>query len=370
MNFEFSEDAKAVREHARRFLRERLSAGAVRKHIESGEAFDAGLWAEMAAMGWLGAAVPETLGGAAMGYETACVLAEEIGAAVAPVPFASNVYLACEALMVFGSQAQKQYWLPQLTGGGKIACFALADGEGDPASGRIRAHLRAGKLTCEKFPVADFAAADLAVVAARNDTGVGLFLASLDQPGVEKLALRALDAGHCQGALRFLEVSVEALPLAQDWNAIERLLDRAAILFAFEQIGGATAALEMAVEYAKTRYAFGRPIGSFQAIKHKLADIYVAIEIARSNAYFGAWALERNARELALAAATARTAASQAYEFAAKENIQVHGGMGFTWEGDCHLHYTRAKALALSIGSARHWKRQVLTRLDQRNEAA
>jgi alkylation response protein AidB-like acyl-CoA dehydrogenase len=126
----------------------------------------------------------------------------------------------------------------------------------------------------------------------------------------------------------------------------------------------------MAVTYAKSRYAFGRPIGSFQAVKHKLADMYVAIEIARSNAYFGAWALERDAAELPLAAATARTAASEAYQFAAKENIQVHGGMGFTWESDCHLYYTRAKALALAIGSVRHWKRALMTRLDQRNEAA
>jgi acyl-CoA dehydrogenase len=192
----------------------------------------------------------------------------------------------------------------------------------------------------------------------------------LDHHGVERITLRTVDAAQPQAALRFTDMPAEPLPGAADWSAIAPLLDRAAILFAFEQIGGAQTALDMAVTFAKGRYAFGRPIGSFQAIKHKLADMYVAIEIARSNAYFGAWALENDSADLPLAAATARAAASEAFQLAAKENIQTHGGMGFTWESDCHVYYGRAKALALTIGSPRYWKRELMRRLEQRNEVA
>jgi acyl-CoA dehydrogenase len=143
--------------------------------------------------------------------------------------------------------------------------------------------------------------------------------------------------------------------------------ERAAVLFAFEQVGGAQRSLEMARDYALERYAFGRPIGSFQAIKHKLADVYVATELARSNAYYGAWALARNAPELPLAAAAARVSANEAFFLAAKENIQVHGGMGYTWEFDCHLYYRRAKLLSLAVGSSRLWKDRLITQLETAN---
>jgi len=141
------------------------------------------------------------------------------------------------------------------------------------------------------------------------------------------------------------------------------------VLVAFEQIGGAAACLAMATEYAKQRHAFGRPIGSFQAIKHKLADVYIAAELARSNAYYGAWALSRDAAELPLAAAAARVSASDAFWMAARENIQTHGGMGFTWAADCHLFYRRAKLLALALGSAPHWKDRLVGELERRNAA-
>src|SRR5262249_30744041 len=156
--------------------------------------------------------------------------------------------------------------------------------------------------------------------------------------------------GHAK--LEFKAAKAERLGAAgQGWELVESVLDRAAVLLAFEQIGGAQACLEMATDYAKSRYAFSRPIGSFQAIKHKLADMYVAIEVGRSNAYYGAWALSTDAAELSFAAAAARVAASDAYYFAAKENIETHGGMGFTWEVDCHLFFRRAKLLAVQAGS-------------------
>ena len=366
MNFDFSEDAKEIREHAREFLAERVPRGAVRAHVESGADYDAALWASFAEMGWLGITVPETYGGAALGYEVACVLAEQMGAVAAPAPFASTIYLATEALLLFGSDEQKARWLPEICTGHAVGCFALAEGAGDPSLVRLRATVSSGKLSGEKLPVADGASADFAIVAARHDGKVGLFVASLD--GIEREPLKTVDPAHGQAALRFASASVEPLPGARDWSAVERLLDRAAVLFAFEQIGGAQAALDDAVAYAKERYAFGRSIASFQAIKHKLADIYVAVEIARSNAYYGAWALSHDAPDLPLAAASARAAASHAHFLAAKENIHVHGGMGFTWESDCHVQYGRAKALALSIGSARYWKERLMRQLDTRNE--
>lgn len=149
--------------------------------------------------------------------------------------------------------------------------------------------------------------------------------------------------------------------------ATEKLFDRAAILFAFEQVGGAQASLSMAKEYALERYAFGRPIASFQAIKHKLADMYIALTLAHSNCYYGAWALSTNAAELPLAAATARVSATEAFHECAKENIQTHGGMGFTWEFNCHLYYRRAKAISLNLGSLARWKDRLVTQLQKSN---
>src|SRR6185437_4525924 len=159
----------------------------------------------------------------------------------------------------------------------------------------------------------------------------------------------------------------EPLPGADSADTVRRLLDRAAVPMAFEQVGNAQAALDMATAYAKERYAFGRPIGSFQAIKHKLADMYIAVELARSNAYYGAWALHVDSAELPIAASVARIAACDAGWLATKENIQTHGGMGFTWQMDCHLYYRRAKLLGLALGGAREWKRRLIGELRARN---
>ena len=167
--------------------------------------------------------------------------------------------------------------------------------------------------------------------------------------------------------------SADAEPLGADgegWALTNKLFDRAAVLFAWEQVGGAQAALEMAREYALGRYAFGRPIASYQAIKHKLANAYINNTLARSNCYFGAWALNTNASELPLAAATARVSAIQAYYFASKENIQTHGGMGFTWEFDCQFHYRRSKLLSVNLGSEAYWQDRLITAVEQSNQYA
>jgi len=368
MNFDFSEDLNAVRAQARGFLKANAAGGA-RRALEAGTGFDAALWAEIAKLGWIGAAIAEEHGGSALGEEGLCVLAEELGRANAALPFASSAYLAAQAIQRFGSAAQQTAYLPRIADGTLIGCFALAEGTGSPRDSAIAATLVDGRLTGAKQPVIDGCVAGLAVVAAREAGAVTLVLVDLTQDAVTRDSLSTLDPSRDAAAITFNGAAAERLPGAQGFSAIEALLDRAAVLFAFEQVGGAQACLEMARDYALERMAFGRPIASFQAIKHKLADVYVAIELARSNAYYGAWALGADAPDLTSAAAAARVAAIHAYELASAENIQTHGGMGFTWEFDCHLYYRRAKHLSLAIGAAPYWKDRLIGAIEQRNAA-
>jgi len=370
MNFDFSDDLKLLRDQARRFLREHSPPKAARQVLEGEATYDEKLWKAISQMGWLGAAIPEEFGGAGIGYEGLCVLAEELGAALAPVPVSSSIYLAAEAILHGGSDAQKQAWLPKIATGERIGTFALAEGQGNPDPARIKATVKAGRLKGCKLPVPDGEIADVAVVVAKGpDGGVGLHLVDLTAPGVTRERLKTIDPSRNHARLVFAEAAAEPLGGgAPGWEAVQALLDRAAILLAFEQVGGAQACLDTAKTYAMERYAFGRPIGSFQAIKHKLADIYIATELARSNAYYGAWAIATDAAQLPVAAAAARVSATDAFERASKENIQTHGGMGFTWEADCHLYYRRAKLLSLTIGSPPFWKNRLIDQLELRNE--
>ena len=366
VNFDFSPDQRSLREQARKFLAEHASPARVRRILEGAAPYDTELWRGMAEMGWTGTAIPETHGGAGFGYLELCVLAEELGRSLAPTPFSSTIYLATEALLLVGSSAQKKRWLPRIAQGQAIGCFALAEGPQVATPGNITTRADGGRVSGTKIPVMDGDVADFAVVVASETAGgrAGLFLVDLKGPGVARTPVTTVDPTRSHARLVFDGAAAEPLGApGTGWPLVERLLDRAAVLVAFEQLGGAQAALDMAREYALGRFAFGRQIASFQAIKHKLADMYVAVELARSNAYYGAWALSKDAPELPVAAATARVAASEAYYQNAKENIQVHGGMGFTWEFDCHLHYRRAKLTALMLGSARRWKDLLVTRL-------
>jgi alkylation response protein AidB-like acyl-CoA dehydrogenase len=366
MNFDFSDDLKQLRDEARRFLAEQCGPAVTRRSLDEQEPFAAELWRAMAEMGWIGAAIPEAFGGAGLGYEGLCVLAEELGRVVAPVPFASTAYLAAEAVLLAGTEAQKRAWLPRFADGSAIGCLALSEGTGNPEPASVRARVGAGRLTGAKWPVADGGIADVGIVAARDEANqIALYLAPLD--AATRRELRTLDPSRDHARLDFDGAAAERLPNTDGWATVQRLLDRAAILFAFEQVGGADAALRMARDYALERYAFGRPIGSFQAIKHKLADMYVALELARSNAYYGAWALATDAADLPIAAATARVSATEAFHLAAKENIQTHGGIGFTWQVDCHLFYRRSKQLALNLGGAPFWKNRLVDLLESRN---
>jgi acyl-CoA dehydrogenase len=370
MNFDFSDELKQLRDEARRFLGDRCPPAVPRRVLEGPEPYDRALWQAIGEMGWLGAAIPEEFGGVGLGHLAVCVLAEEMGRVVAPVPWSSSVYLATEAILLFGSPAQKQHYLPKLAAGELIGTFAFAERPGPSDPARLAASVVDGKLTGAKLAVPDGDVADFAVVGVHGGNGPWLCVVELNATGVTSAPVTTIDPSRSHARIEFNQAPAEALPGADSADAVRRLLDHAAVPMAFEQVGIAQAALDMATAYAKERYAFGRPIGSFQAIKHKLADIYIAVELARSNAYYGAWALHADSAELPIAASVARIAACEAGWLASKENIQTHGGMGFTWQMDCQFYYRRAKLLALALGGAREWKQRLIGALRERNAPA
>ncbi|WP_374471350.1 acyl-CoA dehydrogenase family protein [Phenylobacterium sp.] len=371
MNFDFSDDQKFLKSEARKFLDANCSTAHVRKVLDDDfRPYDAALWKAVAQQGWLGAAIPEEHGGLGLGHLELCVIAEELGRAVAPIPFASTVYFLAEAVMLAGDEAQKAEILPRIAAGEVIGALAASEGPGPVTPGSVQASVMGGRLTGAKVPVTDGDIATLALVLAKENGQPGLFLVDLTGEGVEREALKTLDPTRDAAKLTFKGAPARRLgPAGEGFALLEQVMDRAAVLLAFEQTGGADRCLEMAKAYALERYAFGRVIASYQAIKHKLADMYVRNELARSNAYYGAWALNTGAPELPLAASAARIAASEAYWFAAKENIQTHGGIGFTWEVDAHLFLRRSRQLGLVAGAPRVWKERLVSQLERRNAA-
>lgn len=371
MNFDYSDDQKFLKGEARKFLEARCTSAVVRGVLDdAAKTHDADLWKAIGEMGWLGAAIPEAHGGLGLGRIELCAIAEELGRVVAPVPFASTVYFVAEAVMLAGTDQHKGFVLPKIASGEWIGCFATSEGPGPVTPASIKCKVEGGKLTGTKIPVTDGGCADIAVVLANENGKPGLFFVNLNDAGVERETLSTLDPTRNASKLTFNGAGAWRLGgEGEGFSLMEQVFDRAAVYLAFEQLGGADRSLEMAKSYALERFAFGRAIGGYQAIKHKLADMYVKNELARSNCYYGAWALASSAGELPLAASAARVAASDAFWFAAKENIQTHGGMGFTWEVDCHLYYRRAKQLGLVAGGAKVWKERLVSQLERRNAA-
>ena len=371
MNFDFSDDQKFLKNEARKFLDANCPATRVRKVLDDDAlGFDAALWKSVAEQGWLGAAIPEVHGGLGLGHLELCVIAEELGRVVAPIPFASTVYMLAEAVMLAGDEGQKAELLPKIAAGEVIGCLATSEGPGALSAGAVQATVSEGKLTGVKIPVTDGDIATVGLVLAKEGGKPGLFLVDMTGAGVTREALKTLDPTRDAAKLTFAGAPARRLGGAgEGMELLEQILDRAAVLLSFEQCGGADRCLDMAKDYALNRYAFGRTIASYQAIKHKLADMYVKNELARSNAYYGAWALNTNASELPVAASAARIAASEAFWFASKENIQTHGGIGFTWEVDAHLYYRRSRQLSLVAGAPRVWKERLVSHLERRNAA-
>jgi acyl-CoA dehydrogenase len=378
MNFDFSDDQKLLKEQVRKFLADKCPTKVVRRVLDGNETHAEEVWKGLVDLGVPGVGIPEEFGGLGLSPLELCVVAEEIGRAAAPVPFDTSVVLATEALKLAGSDAQKKKWLPLLASGEAIGTLAIAEGPQPPRPRNIRTTFGGGRLNGKKVPVADGEAATFAVVLANTggqnsnmgDRAVSLVLVDLKQSPVNAKRVETIDPARKHAELTFNAAASELLGAeGEGWRLLERLYDAAAVYFAFAQVGGAEAAMWMARDYALQRQAFGRAIGSYQAIKHKLADCYVKLELARSNAYYGAMMLTDGGADLPLAAAAARIAATEAYDFAAKENIQTHGGIGFTWEADTQFHYRRARVMALSIGGPMAWKDKLVSRLEQKNAA-
>ncbi len=366
MNFDFSDDAKALRDQARRFLDERAGAAVARKAMDGDAPYDAELWTSVVELGWTAARVPEAHGGIGLSAEEACVLAEEVGRSLIPVPFVSTL-MATEALLLAGSEAQQARWLPGIADGSVIATIGWA--EGDAASPATTRGVRAegGRLSGTKVPVPDLQGARLAIVSAAGRDGPSLHLVDLEGPGITIEAAPTLDLVRRHGRLTLDGAAAEPLG---DAAAFHAWLDRAAVLSAWEAIGTGTVAMEMAVAYAKERVAFGQKIGRYQGVKHKCADMYVKLELARAHAMHGAWAMATDAPELGQAAAAARVAALDALKFAAEENVQLHGGIGFTWESDCQFYYRRNRQIAFALGSRAWWADRLVRTLERRNARA
>lgn len=366
MDLDFSDEQKQLRDQVQRLLAEHVTPDLLRRLITEESGFDPGLWAQVAEMGLLGAAIPEEYGGVGLGPRDLCVVAEEMGRAVAPIPFFSSVCLAAEAILLAGTEAQKQTWLPKLASGEAIGTLAWAEGLGAADSG-VAAKLAGGRLTGSKAPVPDGALAHVAVVVC---AGPKLALVDLSGPGVAREPLKGFDQLRHHARLTFSDTPAEAMDGADAAETLRRLYDRAAIFAAFEQVGAAESAMFMARDYTLQRYTFGRQLASYQAVKHNLANILVMVELARSNAMYAAAALEADASDLPAAAAAARIGATRAYEVAARENLQLHGGIGFTWEANCHFHYRRARLLALNLGSSEVWEGRLIDALSTTNAQA
>ena len=364
MNFDYSEEQQLLRQEARRFLSDNCDVEAVRQILnDADQPYDESLWSSVADLGWLGAIIPESDGGLGLGATELCAISEELGRALAPIPFCSTAYQFTQALLIAGSDEQRARLLPKIAAGKLIGCLGTSEG---PGTNTCQTRVEDGRLTGIKVPVSDGDVADYAIVLAADNAGSSLYLVDLKAEGIEARPLATLDPTRSAAELSFASTPVEPLGEAGAGQAlVQQVFDRAAIYIAFEQIGGADAVLELARDYALERYAFGRAIGSFQAIKHRIANMYVRNQIARSNCYYGAWALESASNELPKAAAAARVAANEAFRFASKEAIEVFGGIGTTWEADCHLFYRRAKQLALVVGPTAVWREQLAAELER-----
>ncbi len=373
MNFDLSDEQRMLAEQVRGLVAERSGHDALRKLIDDGAEWDRPLWDELGQMGFLGAAIAEEHGGLGLSDLDMGVVSEELGRANAALPFFSSIILATGAIEAAGSEEQKAAWLPRIASGECVATFAYAEGSADPLSDGMALRFAKGRLNGRKGPAADAGIAQIAIVLARGDNGPILAMVDLNAAGVTRQKLSSFDQLRAHYDLVFDDVPAEVLPATDVPAILARLFDRAAVQAAFEAVGGAEACLHMARDYAMERRIFGRPLGSYQAIKHKLADIVTAVELARSSAYYAAWAATSDLSQLPAAAAAARLMATSAFENAARENIQVHGGIGYTFEANCHFYYRRERTLALSLGSREAWADRLIASLPAtppRKEAA
>jgi alkylation response protein AidB-like acyl-CoA dehydrogenase len=369
MNFAFSEEQDELRRAVRRFLQEKSPEGEVRRLMETTEGYDPAVWRQMAdQLGLQSLTIPEEHGGSGFTYVELIVVLEEMGAALLCAPYFSTVALAANALLTSGDTSAMQYLLPGLASGDTIGTLALTEDDGrwdlDAVSLRATGGGDAWTLDGHKNYVIDGHVADLVLTVARTDKGLSLFGVKGDAEGLTRTPLPTMDQTRKQARLEY--AATPAWLIGTEGGAepgLATTLDLAAVALAAEQVGGAQHCLDSAVEYAKTRIQFGRPIGSFQAIKHKCADMLLEVESAKSAAYYAGWAAAEGSDELPVVASLAKSYCSEAYFHAAAENIQIHGGIGFTWEHTAHLYFKRAKSSELLFGDPAYHRELLAQRI-------
>ena len=368
MNFAFSEEQEQLREFVRSFLDDKSAEEAVREQMATEQGYDEAVWSQMAEqMGLQALIIPEEFGGQGYGYVELIIVLEEMGRALLCAPYFSSVVLAANALIHSGDDDAKGELLPQIAGGTvATVAFTEENGKWDESGITMQATASGDGHTLDgtKMYVLDGATADIIIVAARTAAGVSLFQVATDAPGLTRTSLSTMDQTRKQAKLDFADTPAKLIGTdGGGWAVLSQMLDLAAVALAAEQVGGAQMCLDMAVEYAKVRVQFGRPIGSFQAIKHKCADMLLEVESAKSAAYYAGWCAAELNDELASTASLAKAYCSEAYFHAAAENIQIHGGIGFTWEHPAHLYFKRAKSSELLFGDPTYHREQLAQRI-------
>jgi alkylation response protein AidB-like acyl-CoA dehydrogenase len=362
LDFGFSEEQEMLRDAAKRFLNDNCSTKFVRQMMASDDAHDLGFWEKLVGLGWPGLLIPEEFGGQGGTFLDLTVIAEEAGKALIPGPFFASTMLGAPTFIEGGSDAQKKEFLPKIAAGKFIPTVAISEAAGRFDAGGVE--LRAAKkgssytLNGEKFFVPDAHVADAIIVAARSggggENGITLLCVPAREKGVTVTQLKTVDMTRRMCHVKFDDVSASELigKEGEGWPILRRTLDIATAGLSAEIVGTAQKALDIAVEYAKTRVQFGKPIGSFQAIKHKCVDMMVAVENARSLTYYACWTVDERVPEAASAVPMAKAYASDMGKNVTSEAIQVHGGIGFTWEHDMHLYHRRALAGEANLGNA------------------
>lgn len=376
MNFGFNEEQELLRSTARKFFDNECASETVRKLMDGPEGMTPDLWKKIAEQGWTGLIFADEHGGMGLGFVDLVVLMEEMGRAVVPGPFFSTVLLGGLAIREAGTDAQKKAWLPKIASGEARATLAWMEPSAELGARGItlQATAKGAGFTLDgtKLFVHDAHTADVIVVATRTSSGqnaedgVSLFLVPKATPGLSVTLLPTMDQTRklCEVGFKNVAVGADALmgQAGSGWAPLSRVIDRATVALCAEMCGGAQKVLEMTVEYAKIRQAFGRPIGSYQGVKHKAADMLVDVENSKSITYYAAWAMDEGVPEGPLAVSMAKAYVSDAYRRVSGAGIQLHGGIGFTWEHDLHLYFKRAKGSEFTFGDAT-WHRERVAQL-------
>jgi alkylation response protein AidB-like acyl-CoA dehydrogenase len=374
VNYAFSAEQEEFRRSLRRFLADKSPAAEVRRLMDTGAGYDPQVWKQLAdQLGLQGLAIPEEYGGTGATPVELGIAFEEMGRVLLCAPYFASAVLAANAILNAGTDAQKSALLPPIATGDTIATLAFTEpsGKWDAAGITLEATEKGGKYTLsgEKMFVIDGNVADLVVVVARTagttgTDGISFFTVSGNAKGLTRTNLSTMDMTRKQSKLEFTDVVAEPLGTpGAGWPAFSKTLDQAAVALSNEMMGGAQKVLEMSVEYAKVRVQFGRPIGSFQAIKHKCADMLLEVESGKSAAYYASWAAAEDNDELPVVAALSKAYCSEAYFHATAENIQIHGGIGFTWEHPAHLYFKRAKSSEIYLGDPTYHRELLAQRI-------